>query len=69
MLLNPATDTIYLADNADEEVAMASTTKIMTAYVALTMGQLDQPIKVGADANGATLQQEYGASVAGLTYR
>ena len=66
VLLNPATDTIYLADNADEEVAMASTTKIMTAYVALTVGQLDQPIKVGADANGATLQQEYNASVAGL---
>src|SRR5215467_11149219 len=36
VLLNPVTDTIYLADNADEEVAMASTTKIMTAYVALT---------------------------------
>jgi D-alanyl-D-alanine carboxypeptidase (penicillin-binding protein 5/6) len=66
VLLNPATDTIYLADNADKEMAMASTTKIMTAYVALTVGQLDQPITVGADANGATLQQEYNASVAGL---
>ena len=65
-LLNPATNTIYLASNADEEVAMASTTKIMTAYVALTFGQLDQPIKVGPDAVGATLQKQYGASVAGL---
>ena len=45
---------------------MASTTKIMTAYVALTLGNLDQPIRVGADADSATLQQEYGASVAGL---
>ena len=45
---------------------MASTTKIMTAYVALTMGQLGQPIKIGADANGITLQKEFGASVAGL---
>ena len=35
VLLNPATDTIYLADNADEEMAMASTTKIMTALVAV----------------------------------
>jgi D-alanyl-D-alanine carboxypeptidase len=65
-LLNPSTDTVFLASNADEEVPMASTTKIMTAYVALTFGQLDQPIKVGPDANGATLQKEYGASVAGL---
>ena len=65
-LLNPATQTIYLASNADEEVPMASTTKIMTAYVALTFGQLDQPITIGPDANGATLQKEYGASIAGL---
>jgi D-alanyl-D-alanine carboxypeptidase (penicillin-binding protein 5/6) len=65
-LLNPATNTVYLASNADEEVPMASTTKIMTAYVALTFGQLDQPITVGPDADGATLQKEYGASVAGL---
>ena len=65
-LLNPATNTVYLASNADEEVPMASTTKIMTAYVALTFGQLDQPITVGPDADAATLQKEYGASVAGL---
>jgi D-alanyl-D-alanine carboxypeptidase (penicillin-binding protein 5/6) len=65
-LFNPSTSAIYLASNADQEVAMASTTKIMTAYVALTMGQLGQPIKIGADANGMTLQKEFGASVAGL---
>ncbi|GEM_PF-463234 len=65
-LLNPATNDIYLADNADEEVAMASTTKIMTAYVALTFGHLDQRITIGADANGALLHAEYDASVANL---
>src|SRR5215469_5526169 len=65
-LFNPATAAVYLASNADQEVPMASTTKIMTAYVALTMGQLAQPIRVGADADGMTLQKEYGASVAGL---
>jgi D-alanyl-D-alanine carboxypeptidase (penicillin-binding protein 5/6) len=65
-LFNPATAAVYLATNADQEVPMASTTKIMTAYVALTMGQPAQPIKIGADADSATLQQEYGASVAGL---
>ncbi len=36
--------------NADLELPMASTTKIMTAYVALTFGTLDQRITVGADA-------------------
>lgn len=65
-LLNPDNGTIYLATNADQPVPMASTTKIMTAYVALTLGHLDQMIKVGPDADGATLAQEYGASVAGL---
>lgn len=65
-LIDPTTGTIYLASDADQEVEMASTTKIMTAYVALTVGKLDQLITVGADANAATLQQEYGASVADL---
>jgi serine-type D-Ala-D-Ala carboxypeptidase (penicillin-binding protein 5/6) len=65
-LFNPATAAVYLANNADQEVPMASTTKIMTAYVAITMGQLGQPIRVGPDANGMTLQKEYGASIAGL---
>ncbi len=63
LLINPATNEVYLAQNADAERAMASTTKIMTAVVALTIGQLDQPITVGPDA--AMLATE-GDSVAGL---
>ena len=45
--LNPDNGTIYLATNADQPVPMASTNDFMTAYVALTLGHLDQVIKVG----------------------
>jgi D-alanyl-D-alanine carboxypeptidase (penicillin-binding protein 5/6) len=50
ILMDPATGAVYLQQNADTPHAMASTTKIMTALVALTYGKLDQPITVGADA-------------------
>jgi D-alanyl-D-alanine carboxypeptidase len=40
----------FLAVNADKQVSMASTTKIMTTLVALTYGKLDQPIRIGHDA-------------------
>jgi len=62
-LLNPASGQVYLANNANAKLAMASTTKIMTAVVALTYGKLDQQITVGADA--VALQNGI-ASVAGV---
>lgn len=62
-LLNPATGQAYLAINANAPLAMASTTKIMTAIVALTYGKLDQQITVDADA--VALQNGV-ASVAGV---
>jgi serine-type D-Ala-D-Ala carboxypeptidase (penicillin-binding protein 5/6) len=63
LLMNSDSGAIYLATGADKPVPMASTTKIMTAYVALTFGQLDQPITVGPDAAG--FDPTY-ASLAGL---
>ena len=51
-LINPDTGAVYLAVNADKPLAMASTTKIMTAVVALSVGKLDMPITVHADAIG-----------------
>jgi serine-type D-Ala-D-Ala carboxypeptidase (penicillin-binding protein 5/6) len=49
-LLDPETGAVYLARGIDSEVAMASTTKIMTALVAISYGKLDGLITVGADA-------------------
>ena len=40
----------YYIKNADLELPMASTTKIMTALLAVERGSLDQVVKVGADA-------------------
>jgi D-alanyl-D-alanine carboxypeptidase (penicillin-binding protein 5/6) len=50
ILVDSVTGRVYLAVNADTEMPMASTTKIMTALVALSFGNLDQRITVGADA-------------------
>ncbi len=47
----------------DTSLPMASTTKIMTAVVALTYGKLDQPITVGQDTVDI---EDGGTSVAGL---
>lgn len=63
LLVDPVTGQVYLADNADGEMPMASTTKIMTALVALSFGNLDQRITVGADAAALSGTE---ASVAGL---
>lgn len=49
-LIDPTTDEVLYANNAANQVAMASTTKIMTAIVAITFGKVDQRITVGADA-------------------
>jgi D-alanyl-D-alanine carboxypeptidase len=50
ILVDPLRQTVVYALNADHQQPMASTTKIMTAYVALTFGSLDQSIPIGADA-------------------
>jgi D-alanyl-D-alanine carboxypeptidase len=63
VLIDPTSGVVYLSHNARAELPMASTTKIMTALVALTFGSLDQRITVGADA--AALEGGE-ASVAGL---
>lgn len=49
VLLDPQSGQVYLAQNADAERAMASTTKMMTALVAITYGNLDEPVTVGPD--------------------
>lgn len=62
-LYDATTGKMLLSTNADSEMPMASTTKIMTAVVALTYGKLDQPITVGPDAVALDNQ---GTSIAGL---
>ncbi|HEX8035639.1 MAG TPA: D-alanyl-D-alanine carboxypeptidase family protein [Ktedonobacterales bacterium] len=42
---------VYYTKNADEELPQASTTKVMTALLAVERGSLDQMVKVGADAH------------------
>lgn len=51
-LINPDTGVVYFASTADAQLPMASTTKIMTAVVALSVGTLDMPITVQKDAIG-----------------
>lgn len=63
ILMDPDTGAVYASNNADQERAMASTTKIMTAMVALTFGKPDQRITVGADINALA---GTGASLANL---
>lgn len=63
-LMNAQTGEVYLSVNADAPVAMASTTKIMTALAAIQFSpSLDLPVKVGADA---VAMNTNGNSVAGL---
>jgi D-alanyl-D-alanine carboxypeptidase (penicillin-binding protein 5/6) len=61
ILVDATTGTALWERDADAKLAMASTTKIMTALVAMDRGRLDQPIiaRVGA-------AQLPGSSVAGL---
>jgi D-alanyl-D-alanine carboxypeptidase len=63
MLYDVTSGKTLLAVNANAQLPMASTTKIMTAVVALTFGRLDQPVAVGADAVALDNQ---GASLCGL---
>ncbi|HEX6797096.1 MAG TPA: serine hydrolase [Ktedonobacterales bacterium] len=41
---------VYYAKDADQELPMASCTKIMTALLAVERGNLDQMVTIGADA-------------------
>ena len=63
LLLDPVTGQVYLANDAGGEMPMASTTKIMTALVAISFGNLDQRLTVGSDAAALSGTD---ASVAGL---
>lgn len=62
-LLDPTTGTVYFTRNADLQAPMASTTKIMTALVAIIYGNLDKRFTVGSDLS---VLDGTGASVAGL---
>jgi len=62
-VFDPATGRAYLNVDADHPVAMASTTKIMTAIAALTYGKEDQVIAIGLDA---TAENNGENSVAGV---
>ncbi|GCE16077.1 D-alanyl-D-alanine carboxypeptidase family protein [Tengunoibacter tsumagoiensis] len=66
-LLDQDTGNILLNINGDQRVPMASTTKIMTALVALQKGKLDQIVTIKQDApdealhnNGSTAQLAVG---------
>jgi len=52
VLIEAGTEDIIYEKNANERMSMASTTKIMTALVALEHGQLDKKIKVSDKACG-----------------
>jgi len=49
MLEDVTTHQVLFGYNMDDELPMASTTKIMTAVVALETGHLDQSVTVGSD--------------------
>lgn len=50
ILYDAGADLVLAAHEADEERAMASTTKIMTAYVALKYGDLDEMVTISETA-------------------
>jgi D-alanyl-D-alanine carboxypeptidase (penicillin-binding protein 5/6) len=50
MMIDTSNGDVLFTKNADKELAMASTTKVMTAIIALEGGNLDQPVTIGADA-------------------
>ncbi len=62
-LFDPTTGQVLFEQNATQELAMASTTKIMTTLTALTFGSLSQRITIGPDT--VAMQNGFD-SVAGL---
>jgi D-alanyl-D-alanine carboxypeptidase (penicillin-binding protein 5/6) len=53
MLVNASDGDVLFTQNIDAQLPMASTTKIMTALLALQYGKLDQQITIGSDAVAA----------------
>lgn len=53
MLVNASDGDVLFTQNSDAQLPMASTTKIMTALLALQYGKLDQQITIGSDAVAA----------------
>lgn len=64
LLLDANTGSILYEKHGEDPLPMASTTKIMTALIALQTGKLDQMVTVGQDAVNEVLQN--GGSGAGL---
>lgn len=52
ILIEADTGRVLAGENIEEELPMASTTKIMTALLALEMGDLDEMVTVGPNAVG-----------------
>lgn len=52
VLIERDTGKVLLASNADERLPMASTTKVMTALLALEYGKLDEVVTAGRNAYG-----------------
>ena len=52
ILIERHTGQVLLSRNADEALPMASTTKVMTALMALEYGRLDEAVTVGRNAYG-----------------
>ncbi len=50
-LFDPDTGVVYYSKNADEELPMASCTKVMTLLLAVERGNLNEMVTVGADAH------------------
>lgn len=64
ILLDANTGNILFSQHAEETLPMASTTKIMTAVIAIQTGNLDQKVTIGQDALDEVTQN--GGSGAGL---
>ncbi len=64
ILLDANTGDILFSQHAEQTLPMASTTKIMTAVIAIQTGNLDQEVTVGQDAVNEVVQN--GGSGAGL---
>ncbi len=64
ILLDDNTGNILFSQDANQPLPMASTTKIMTAVIAIQTGNLDQEIPIGQDAVNEVTQN--GGSGAGL---
>jgi D-alanyl-D-alanine carboxypeptidase (penicillin-binding protein 5/6) len=64
ILLDASTGNILFSQHAEQTLPMASTTKIMTAVIAIQTGNLDQEVTIGQDAVNEVVQN--GGSGAGL---